>query len=69
MSIVVEVHSEDKRQPDRIVLDDQTVAWVMEIADGSHQHPAVIIAAMLRDLRVDDQAAHMADIPGLITRH
>lgn len=41
-----------------VALDDETVAWLIGVCEGCNAPPAVVIAAMLRDLRQDDEAAH-----------
>ena len=44
-----------------VPLDLATVAWVCEVAEGCHASPAAVIASLLRDVRVDDQNAHLSD--------
>lgn len=41
-----------------VPIDMRTVAWLMELADLAHAPPALIIAAILRDVRQDDEQAH-----------
>jgi hypothetical protein len=54
------------RDPDgyivlRVPIDDATAAWLVEVADMSHLPPERIAAAVLRDVREDDQAAHLQE--------
>jgi hypothetical protein len=42
----------------RVTLDDLTVARLMELADVCHAPPAVVIAAIVRDVLEDDARAH-----------
>lgn len=39
-----------------VALDDVAVAWLLEVAQGCGIPPAQVIAAMLRDIREDDEA-------------
>jgi hypothetical protein len=39
-------------------LDAATVMWLAGLANGSDERAAKIIASMLRDIRIDDEAAH-----------
>jgi hypothetical protein len=43
----------------QVPLDDATFAWVIELAELCHVEPRLVIAAILRDVRVDDQTEHM----------
>lgn len=33
-------------------------AWLVEVANGCHQNPAVVAAAVLRDVMADDVVEH-----------
>lgn len=44
-------------------VDLKTVAWLMELADLQHAPPAAVIAALLRDIRQDDEVAHDLERP------
>jgi hypothetical protein len=50
--------NDEQRHPIRTMVDDTTLAWLMEIADLHHASPDVIVAAILRDVARDDLAAH-----------
>lgn len=39
-------------------VDLETVAWLMELAESTMTPPAVLIASIIRDIRIDDQAEH-----------
>jgi hypothetical protein len=41
-----------------IVLDRETMAWLVELSRSTDNHPGVIASHILRDVREDDQAAH-----------
>ena len=41
-----------------VPLDLKTVAWLMDVCEGAHAPPMIVLAAMIRDLREDDEAAH-----------
>lgn len=41
-----------------VALDDPTVARLLELADACHAPPAVVIAALVRDVLEDDAMAH-----------
>jgi len=44
--------------PLAIPLDRATLAWLAALAGGCDERAAAIVASMLRDIRVDDEAAH-----------
>lgn len=46
-----------------VPVDLETVAWLMAISESCHAPPAVVIAAMLRNLREDDESAHYSAPP------
>lgn len=48
----------EPRHPIRPVVDDVTIAWLVEIADLHHADVNEIAAAILRDVAGDDLAAH-----------
>jgi hypothetical protein len=39
-------------------LDPETEFWLQRLARATGDRPAVIVASMLRDIRIDDEAAH-----------
>lgn len=39
-------------------LDGDTLAWLTMLSGGDDRKAAEIVASMLRDIRVDDEAAH-----------
>lgn len=41
-----------------IVLDEDTQHWLEELSAETGVHPAVLVASILRDLRIDDEKAH-----------
>ena len=45
----------------RVLLDDVTVARLMEIADNAHAPPEIIIAGMVHAVCEDDWHAHLAE--------
>ena len=45
----------------RVPLDDATFAWVVELAESCHVEPRLVIAAILRDVRLDDETAHLCE--------
>jgi hypothetical protein len=45
----------------RILLDDVTVARLMEIADSAHAPPEIIISGMISAICEDDWHAHLAE--------
>jgi predicted transcriptional regulator len=45
----------------RVVLDDQTVARLIEVAEACHADPATIIASLVHDVLEDDALAHLPD--------
>ena len=49
----------------RILLDDETVARLMEVADQAHAPPEIILSAIVRDVLEDDFEAHRAERSGL----
>jgi hypothetical protein len=51
---------DDIREPIPLVLplDRATVAWLTALAGGSDEQAAEIVASMLHDIRVDDEAEH-----------
>lgn len=51
----------DGRKTLTVELDDATLAWLIEVADMHHAEPAVIAASILRDIRQDDQDAHLQE--------
>jgi hypothetical protein len=69
MSITLEIcHGEaSRRRVFRAELDDETVAWLCELADVCHAQPAVIATSILRNVREDDQSAHGEAPPEVIT--
>jgi len=72
MSIVLEIRTDDERVSPTIVsraeLDDATIAWLIEVQESGHiPSLATLIAAIVRDVREDDQAAHDEAIPEGIT--
>ena len=38
-------------------LDAATIAWLARLARTVNAHPADIVSSMLRDIRIDDEAA------------
>lgn len=42
----------------RVALDDVTIARLMRLADECHAPPAVVIASIVHDVLLDDEAAH-----------
>ena len=52
--------NDDNREAVPLVLplDRETLMWLAEISGGNDQAAAEIIASMLRDIRVDDEAMH-----------
>lgn len=51
-----------KSDPDEEVLpvslDRETRRWLADMSQASGAHPRELIASMLHDLRMDDEAAH-----------
>ena len=45
----------------RIPLDDRTFAWLVELAESCHVEPALVAAAILRDVRLDDENEHLCE--------
>jgi len=62
MSIILEIsHGErGERCTYRAELDDETVAWLVGIAEACHAQPALIATSILRNVREDDEAAEKA---------
>ena len=44
-----------------VPLDAATIAWLARLARATGDHPADMVASMLRMIRIDDEAAHPAD--------
>lgn len=51
--------SDEQETVFRVPLDDATTAWLLEVAEACHAEPRRVIAAILRDVRLDDEAAHL----------
>ena len=43
--------------PLNLELDAATIAWLARLARTVNAHPADIVSSMLRDIRIDDEAA------------
>lgn len=56
----------DLRNPFRVLLDDLTVARLLELADICQTDPAKVISAIVKDVLEDDARAH-GDVPGTVT--
>jgi hypothetical protein len=52
--------TDDSREPVPFVLplDRETLIWLAQLSGGCDQTAAEIIASMLHDIRIDDEAAH-----------
>ncbi len=44
-----------------VPLDAATIMWLARLARATGDHPADMVASMLRMIRIDDEAAHPAD--------
>jgi hypothetical protein len=53
----------------RVLLDDVTVARLMEIADAAHALPEAIIACIIHDVCEDDWHAHLAESSSGVSVH
>lgn len=51
----------------KVRLDLRTVDWLCRLADACHAPPAVVAAAVLRDVRQDDEVAHGENAPTTMT--
>jgi hypothetical protein len=53
-------HDDDKIEPVSLTLplDRDTLRWLTALARGQDGQAARIIASMLREIRLDDEAAH-----------
>lgn len=49
----------------QVPVDDRTAAWLVEIADLHHAPVEVVAAAVLRDVREDDEDSHLPPPPPL----
>lgn len=47
-----------KANDEAVPLDSETLRWLTELANNLETTRGNLIASMLRDIRVDDQAAH-----------
>jgi hypothetical protein len=56
----MEPEDEIRREPIPLVLplDPDTVRWLTMLSRGNDEAAAEIVASMLRDIRIDDEAAH-----------
>ena len=41
-----------------VPVDFATLRWLCEIADANHQEPKEVMAALLKETRIDDEAEH-----------
>ncbi len=48
-----------------VPVDDRTTAWLCELADMHHVEPQIVAAAILRDVREDDEDQHLPPPPSL----
>ena len=57
----LEIDDDERREPIPLVLplDRNTVAWLAALAHGDDANAAEIVASMLRDIRIDDEKAHI----------
>jgi hypothetical protein len=46
----------------RIPVDDATAAWLAEVAESCHGEMEMIAAAILRDVKDDDELAHLHEL-------
>lgn len=54
--------------PMLLPLDPATIAWLARLHRVTGDHPREIIASMLRQIRVDDEASHDEDRRGAPAR-
>ena len=56
----------DPKHPVRILLDDLTLARLLEVADGCQCDPSLVASAMLRDVLEDDARAHDGEMAAAV---
>lgn len=54
--------TDETKHPIRVLLDDVTLARLLEVADGCQCDPSLVASAMLRDILEDDARAHDGDL-------
>ena len=45
----------------KVPLDDATFAWLVELSEHCHVEPRLLVAAILRDVKNDDETAHLCE--------
>jgi hypothetical protein len=53
---VIDIRDDDEIVP--IPVDRRTRAWLIQQAEATGQHPSEVAAAILSDVRSDDERAH-----------
>ena len=69
MSIILEVDHKGEKLHLIAEIDEATMLWLMDVANEAELHPATLVASILHDVRVDDQAMHDEGPPADETRH
>lgn len=62
----MQIVDNEPRTPFRVLLDDLTVARLIELAEVCHTDPSNVISAIVKDVLEDDARVHDGDMAAMI---